>query len=107
MFNLVPLPTFQAPVALSQPGLAEPLEVRFTFRHKTRTAIGKWAEAWMRNPSAELLHEAIVDWEIKKDGEPVPYSLTALSELVESYTPARGEIADAYILEITRAKRKN
>lgn len=107
MFNFNPSPTFMAPVPLSVPGVAKPLDVVFTFKHKTRTAIEKWAQDYLANPGAETLAEVIVGWDLKRDGEPVPFSFTALSELLEQYTPARVEMSDAYITEITRAKRKN
>jgi hypothetical protein len=107
MFNLNPSPTFRAPVPLSVPGSAQPLEVLFVFRHKTRSAMEKWLTRFVAGPSAEVLGEVIEGWELKRDGEAVAYSHTALAELCESYTPAMGEISDAYILEITRAKRKN
>lgn len=107
MFNLNPAPTFTAPVPLSVPGLREPLEVSFTFKHLSRTALEKWVNKYLAAPTHEVLAEVIAGWDMKKDGEAVPYSITALAELVEAYTPARGEISDAYILELTRAKRKN
>ncbi|MDP1686884.1 phage tail assembly chaperone [Hydrogenophaga sp.] len=107
MFNLNPSPTFKAPVPLSVPGVSQPLEVVFTFKHKTRTAIEKWAQDYLANPGAEVLDQVIAGWDLKRDGEPVPYSFSALSDLIEMYTPARSEISDAYITEITRAKRKN
>lgn len=107
MFNLNPAPTFTAAVPLSVPGLALPLDVVFTFKHKPRAALEKWLTAFVAKPSAERLAEVIEGWELKRDGEPVAYSFTALSELLEAYTPAMGEISDAYILELTRAKRKN
>jgi hypothetical protein len=107
MFNLNPSPTFKAPVPLSVPGQDKPLEVVFVFRHKTRTAMEKWLTRFVSGPSADVLGEVIEGWELKRDGEAVAYSHTALAELCESYTPSMGEISDAYILEITRAKRKN
>lgn len=107
MFNINPAPTFRAGVPLSVPGVPRPLEVVFVFRHKTRTAVQKWAAAYLENPAAETLAEVIEGWELRKDGELVPYSFTALAELIETYTPARGEIADTYITELTRAKQKN
>lgn len=107
MFNLNPSPTFPAPVPLSVPGVSQPLEVVFTFKHKTRTGIEKWAQDYLANPGADVLAEVIAGWDMKRDGEAVPYSFTALAELIELYTPARIEISDAYINEITRAKRKN
>lgn len=107
MFNLNPAPTFKAKVPLSVPGVAQPLEVEFTFRHKTRTAVEKWAADYVDNPGADTLHQVIADWTVTQDGEPVPYSHSALAELLERYTPARSEISDAYLIELTRAKRKN
>jgi hypothetical protein len=107
MFNLNPSPTFTAPVPLSVPGVSQPLEVVFTFKHKTRTAMDKWVARYVSAPSVDVLGEVIAGWELKRDGESVPYSLSALSELAESYVPALGEISDTYILELTRAKRKN
>lgn len=107
MFNLNPSPTFKAKVPLSVPGMAQPLEVEFTFKHKTRTAVEKWATEYVANPGADTLGEVIADWSLKRDGEAVPYSHSALAELIEAYIPARAEISDAYLNELTRAKRKN
>ena len=53
MFNLTPAPTFRAPVPLSVPGSAQPLEVVFVFRHKTRSAMEKWLTRFVAGPSAE------------------------------------------------------
>lgn len=107
MFNLNASPTFKAPVPLSVPGLKQPLEVEFTFRHKKRTALQAWLDRWTVSPTHELLAEVVDGWALHRDGEPVPYSVSALAELVETYTPARGEISDAYLIELSRAKRKN
>lgn len=107
MFNLDPNPTFTAPVPLSVPGLQQPLEVNFTFKHLTRTGVEKWFERYLEARSHEVLAEVIEGWDMKRNGAPVPYSVSALAELCESYTPARSEISDAFLIELTRAKRKN
>lgn len=107
MFNLNPSPTFSADVPLSVPGLREPLEVPFTFKHKTRTALQKWVARYTENPSHETLAEVIADWGVRRDGDPVPFSVAALAELCESYPVAMSEISDAYVIELARAKRKN
>lgn len=107
MFNLEPSPTFIAPVALSVPGLQQPLDVSFTFKHLTKTALAKWVDRFVMDKSHEPLAEVIVGWDLKRNGEVVPYSASTLAELCESYTPARGEIGDAFMLELSRAKRKN
>lgn len=110
MFLLIPSPTFPATVALSVPGQVKPLEVKVTFRHKNRTATDVWsARAHIHKPDAALLDEVIVGWEGIQDaaGEPVPYSLTALSDLLENYGAAWAEFLAAYIGELRTAKAKN
>ena len=110
MFCIDPAPTFPAAVALSIPGQAKPREIKVTFRHKNRTATDVWsARAHINKPDAPLLDEVIVSWEGVQDaaGEPVPYSLTALSDLLESYGAAWAEFLSAYISELRAAKAKN
>lgn len=109
MFKLNPKPTFTAPVALSVPGMSEPLEVTFTFRHQNKTALAKWVAEAATEDSPDALHKVIASWSgIKSDdGADSPYSLTALSDLLENYSTAQGEIFRAYLKELTEAKRKN
>jgi hypothetical protein len=40
-------------------------------------------------------------------GEDVPFSTTALRDLLENYPAAHGEIFKTYLRELTEAKRKN
>ena len=109
MFKLNPSPTFVAQVPLSVPGLAEPLEVAITYRHKNKTALGAWMAGAAGKADAELLHEVIAGWSGMQgeDGAEVPYSLTALTDLLENYPAAHGELFKAYLRELTEAKRKN
>lgn len=107
MFNLTPNPTFKAEVPISVPGLREPLEVPFTFKHLTKTGLQKWMARYAANPGHEVLAEVIADWGVRRDGELVEYSASALAELCENYPPALAEIGDAFVIELGRAKRKN
>lgn len=109
MFKLNPKPTFVAAVPLSVPGLSEPLEVLFTFKHKGKEALGKWVATATQKMDAEALSEVVCDWAGVKDedGKDVPYTLTALSDLLENYSASQGEIFRAYLRELTEAKRKN
>jgi hypothetical protein len=109
MFKINPAPTFTVPVPLSVPGLPEPLEVNINFKHKSRAALAKYlAELGGREHTA-YLHEVIDSWTgVHNDaGEPVPYSITALSDLLGNYSVAHAEILAAYTRELTEAKRKN
>jgi hypothetical protein len=67
MFKLNPQPTFTAPVALSVPGLSEPLEVLFTFKHKGKDALGKWVATATQKMDAEALGEVVCGWAGVKD----------------------------------------
>jgi hypothetical protein len=109
MFKLNPAPTFTASVPLSVPGLTEPLEVLITFKHKNRTALGKYLGEMQGREHTDYLHEVIDSWSgVHNDaGEPVPYSLTALTDLLGNYSVAHAEILAAYTRELTEAKRKN
>lgn len=109
MFKLVPEPTFTAAVALSVPGQAERLEVKFTFKHKNRTALQVWINSASSKKDYELLGEVMVSWSGLYDaaGEPVPYSLTALTDLIENYGTAHVEIYKTYFDELTKSKEKN
>lgn len=107
MFNLNPSPTFTCAVFLSVPGQAQPQPVEVTYRHKTKDALVRWADAYRSAPSLELLAEVIADWGLRKDGEPVPYTPAALDLLCQNYPCAQSELSDAYVVELARAKRKN
>jgi len=109
MFKLNPKPTFVAAVPLSVPGLSEPLEVSFTFRHQNKAALAKWIGETSTQDGAETLHKVVAGWAGVQgdDGAEVPYSLTALTDLLDNYPAAQGEIFRAYLKELTEAKRKN
>ncbi len=107
MFNLNPAPTFKAAVQLTVPGQAEPEQVEFTFRHKSKDALAKWWAGYVQSPSVQALAEVIEGWNVRRDGEPIAFSAAALDELIQNYPASMGEVADGYMLELVRSKRKN
>jgi hypothetical protein len=109
MFKINPAPTFAAQVPLSVPGLPAPLEVAITFKHKNRAALAKYLTDLPGKEHAVYLDEIIEAWTGIHDdaGEPVPYSLTALTDLLGAYSVAHAEILAAYTRELTESKRKN
>lgn len=108
MFKLNPNPTFLAAVALSVPGLSQPVEIQVTFKHKNKAALDAWMKTTNKN-DAEILSEIIESWSGIKDdkGDEVPYSMTALTDLLSNYPVAHTEFCRAYLRELTEAKRKN
>jgi len=109
MFKINPNPTFTAAVPLTVPGLPEPLEVNFTFRHKNEAQLAAWVLESKGHDEVAVLHGLIVSWSGIKDdeGNEVPYSLTALTDLVGNYWAAKDEIATAYRKELRESKIKN
>lgn len=107
MFKLNPAPEFDAKVALSAPGLADPLDVPFRFRHKGKDALAAWIGQAVQL-DADLLHQVIVGWGVVDEASaPVPYTLGALQQLLQNYPAADQEIFRSYIAESGRSKRKN
>lgn len=107
MFNLNPAPTFKAAVQLTVPGQPEPAQVEFVFRHKGKDALAKWWADYVQTPTVDALALVIEGWSVRRDGEPVPFAPAVLDELIQNYPAAQGEIADAYMLELVRSRRKN
>jgi len=103
MFKIEPDPTFGAPVPLSRPGVAQPIEVIVTFRYKDRDALAAWVAKKGKVDDVQLLDEVIEEW----SGFDQPYSVTALSDVLAKYTPSRHEFFRSYLHELTDSKRKN
>jgi len=108
MFKIAAQPTFTCDVPLSVPGMPEPVAIKVTFHHKNRDALARHLAEAPGMADAAVLHPLIAGWTGVHDaaGEPVPYSLTALNELLENYTPAAAEFHRAYLRELTEAKKK-
>ncbi|MES2909883.1 MAG: phage tail assembly chaperone [Pseudomonadota bacterium] len=108
MFKLVPSPTFAAEVPLSVPGVSQPLNVLVTFKHQNRDALKAWVFSAPQKDDVELLGGVIVTWSgvVDEAGQPVPYNLSALSDLLANYSPSRSELFHAYLNELTEAKKK-
>jgi hypothetical protein len=109
MFKINPNPTFTVPVPITVPGMPEPLEVQITFRHKNKAALRAWVADGAGKEDAALLNELITDWSGMQDekGANVPYSLSALSDLLDGYWAARDDITDAYLIALKASKSKN
>lgn len=109
MFKLTPDPTFAAAVPITVPGMPAPLELPVVFRHKNRTAYNAWVDGFKDKADAAILHEVIVSWSNVQDeaGQEVPYSLSALTNLLGNYAQATAELYSAYKRELTESRAKN
>ncbi|MCC2673290.1 MAG: hypothetical protein K0R58_237 [Ramlibacter sp.] len=112
MFDFVAQPTFSADVPLSAPGRPEPWLVPFEFNHKGRKQLEAWRATWVSadgvaRSDEDILADVIKSWGVKRAGELVPFTKTALADLLDTYPTAAREIRDAYLRELTESKRKN
>lgn len=109
MFQLSPAPTFSCQVPLSVAGIPEPMALQVTFRHKNKTQLQAWVESALAKPDVAVLHEVIKDWSGMQgaDGQEVPYSQGALSDLLNNYPISHAELYQAYVRELGESKRKN
>jgi hypothetical protein len=102
-FKLKPNPTFKATAEISVPGEgAEPLRIPFEFRHLSRSAYKAEIEDAGLTVYDAVLH-VTVGWEV----EEVPFSRERLTELMDDFQAAPGEIFELYVKESRASKRKN
>ena len=107
MFDFDNSPIFVAPVPLCVPGAAQPWDVNFTFKHKGKKQLAEWVSGWPGRQDHDVLNDVIEGWDVKRKGEAVPYSITALADLLDRFPASNREIRDAYLREMTESKRKN
>lgn len=109
MFKINPAPTFRARVPLSVPGADSAVTVEFEFKHKGRTALAVWWKSVDGRKDAEILAEIIASWKgpIDDKGEPVQFSVEALSQVLDNYPASAAEILTAYEKELWKSREKN
>lgn len=111
-------PVFPAPVKLTVPGKEVLAELVVTWKHKDRDALKEWAARPLRvgetgvvasDVEAEYIAEVMADWKGPVDaaGVPVPFSLAALSRLMQTHPIAGQELYSQYLKEMTESRLKN
>lgn len=110
MFKIIANPTFQSTVRLSVPGSDAGSPLRLTWRHKTARDL----DAWLRRArefesEAAMLAEVIEDWTgvFGPDDKPLPFSPTALAQLLDQYPAAGKELLLHYNHQLADARAKN
>jgi hypothetical protein len=109
MFRIEPNPTFDAEVRITVPGSAEPALLAVTFRHRGRRELKAWIDRAKDAASdTAYLGEVIASWRGVEDadGRALPYSAEALARLLDAYPASGGELFDAYLDALTRAREK-
>lgn len=101
--KLEPNPTFDAPVSIPRPGL-DPVDVRFTFRHRTRSAVLAWIESIGKDQKADIdqVMDVASGWELDD-----AFTREHVEALCENYGGASRAILETYLRELRGAREKN
>ncbi len=99
--KLQPDPTFKALVAISMAG-AKPVEVEFTFKHRTRTELQKFIEASSERQDADTIMEAATAWELTD-----AFTKENVELLVENYIAAPRKVFETYLAQLVEGRAKN
>lgn len=99
--DLMPDPTFKAKVPIPLPG-REPVEVEFTFQHRTRTQLTQLLDEAKTSEADDVdyLLRFTAGWDLQDE-----FTRENLAVLLQHYHAAGGEIARVYIEELTQAGR--
>ncbi len=99
--QLKPNPTFRAKVAIPVPG-GEPVEVEFTFRHRTRDDLQKFIDDGDKIEAADRILAMAEAWELSD-----PFTRDNVALLAQNYISAPMAIFETYLDELVKARRKN
>ena len=92
-------PTFTASVSIPVAG-GEPALVEFTFRHRTRDELQAWLKS--EKTDAVAITDMAIGWDLAE-----PLNLESAEVLVQNYFGSARAVLDAYLEELTAARRKN
>lgn len=104
MFKVNPNPTFVGTATIAVPG-GEPAKLRLVFKHKTRDEARDFFARAAKSeecPSVVLM-EILAGWEDVDEA----FSQAALKCVVQNYHTAPQAIFDAYLDELSAARRGN
>jgi hypothetical protein len=95
-------PTFKAKVGIPVPG-AKPVDVEFTFRHRTKAEAKAWWEGLAEGAEdAATVMDCITAWDLED-----AFDSENVGRLLDSYPGAAGVILSGYLRELTGARTKN
>lgn len=105
MFKLNPNPTFPVSVLITVPG-GDSQKLRLVFKHKKKKELSEFLDRARSGVGIEMVREMIesVDANEKVEGQTDSEFLT---DLVENYPAATGDLLSAYLRELTESRLKN
>jgi Phage tail assembly chaperone len=99
--TLVAAPTFKSKVGVPVAGGA-PVEVEFTFRHRTKTELEAFVKSRADKTDVESFMDMVTGWELED-----AFGAESVALLLENYIGAAIATYRAYMLELVEAREKN
>lgn len=99
--NLVASPTFTAPVPVPLAG-GDPVEVRMTFKHRTKTDLEAWIKARAGQTDLVTFQEMVTGWELEDVFTP-----ENITTFLENYMGAAAVAFQVYVEQLTKHRAKN
>jgi hypothetical protein len=107
--KLIPDPTFVAKVPLPIPGKEAPVDVEFTFKHRTRDQMDALVKRVQVAPGEEgalsdtqLVMECACGWELAE-----PFNEANVTEFATQYIAGPSKVFETYVAEMAGNRRKN
>lgn len=98
---LQPDPTFQEKVGIVRPG-AEPGEVLFTFKHRTREELVKFLDQVSELDNVQMILAVASGWDLADE-----FNEANVRVLTENFIPAPRAVFDTYCSALQGARAKN
>lgn len=99
--KLIANPTFEVAVPIPVHG-GESVPVKFTFKHRTKTALKEWQESLRGKQDADVILEMVEAWEFDDE-----LNRDNVEQLLDNYAGATMAILTTYLQEISQARVKN
>ena len=105
MFKINPNPVFAASVFITVPG-GDSQKLQLNFQHKKKSELSEFIDRARTGFTLEMVREIVASI---SDGEKLEGKTDSdfLSELVENYPAATGDIVSAYLKALTESRLKN
>ena len=99
--KLDPNPTFDASVNVPVPG-SDPVPVRFTFKHRSRSACMEWFKAAADKSDVDILLDVASGWELDD-----AFTRENVERLCDNYAGTGFAVMDVYLKELRGERVKN
>ena len=94
-------PTFTAKVGIPVAG-SVPVSVEFTFKHRSRDDLNVFLNEAEKRTDEQTMMAMVDGWELDDE-----FNEANMKRLMQSYIGSTMAVVEAYIAELTQAKRKN